>query len=697
MRAYLFFIFLLVSFFGYSQNIDSLKLKVEQVQESERFEVILNYMRVLLETDTEASYTVSEYALNYAQTKGDSLLITRSFFAQGFLLRRLGKEIQAGSVLKRAYGIAKRNNQLEELSKVLNLLAISYTYSANYDEALKSNFEALTVNEGRNDIEDISISCNNIGLVYFKLRNYEEALKYYNRSLEAKRKIKSDFDLDRLYINMALCYNQLREYEDAQSSIESAFAICKTSCSDEMKMEAELCLGISLLERGGTDESKTHFEVSLGLSKKLKVKNFEIECLSNIASIYLTSDDAPKALSVLQEAETIAKSGEYLEPLLDVYKKFSSIYEKKQDYKNSAFYSKKYSDLRDSVLSEELINNLATIQSKYAERENLSTIADNEKVIEAQQRLNYAIAIIIFLSFVFIFMIMRNSRMVRSLNSKLAILVQEKTMELVKANHSLKQVNDELDNLVYKTSHDIRGPLATLKGVCNIALMDVKDDTAIGFLMKLDVTASQLNLVLDKFSRVNEIYNTTIRPEIVNIEEQISEMVKLQQKIPRQKAIKVTLEISPIPEFETEPQLFYYTINNIIDNAFRYYNESQRVESFIKIKVERNKDEVIFRVIDNGVGIPINIDSDSLFHMFTRGSEKSLTGGMGLFISTTAARKLQGEIKFRRSADFELTEFIVVLPIKMDYSKIETPKFRGKILPATTGLRETLYPENQRF
>lgn len=692
MRASLFLFFTIssISISIYGQNIDSLRNHVEASPDSERFEIILNYMRFLVPRNPQESYNISEYALSFSEERADSLMIVKTLFAQAFLLRRLEQENRALTKLSRAYGIAKRNNQKEQLVRILNLLAISYTYTSNYDDALKANFESLSLNEKFGNIEEIGITCNNIGLVYFKLRNANEALKYYKKSLEAKRSIRSTFDLDRLYINMALCYNQLRMFIEAEKFVEDALAVCKENCSDEIIMEAEISLAISLFERGLIDSSLEHFQKSLNIARELNNNRFVMENLSNIAGNYLALGDSERALRCLQEAESIAKNAEYLDPLLDVYKKFAKIFAESNDYEKSALYSKKYSDLRDSVLSEELINNLANIQANYAERENLSTIADNEKVIRAQRDLNYAIAFIVVMAFAFIYLIMRNSRTIRSLNTRLALEVQQKTIELVKSNHSLKQVNDELDNLVYKTSHDIRGPLATLKGVCNIALMDVSDETALAFLRKLDITSSQLNLVLDKFSRVNEIYNTVIRPQAVSIHTVIHEMVTLQQKIPRQKRIAVIEEIEKIENFETAPTLFYYALNSLIDNAFRYYNESTRVDSYVKITVEKKREEVIIRVIDNGVGIPVNIDSDSLFHMFTRGSERSLTGGMGLFIASTAIRKLQGEIKFQRSADFILTEFIMILPVKMDLNKIERPKERGKILPATTELIATL-------
>jgi signal transduction histidine kinase len=686
MRATLVFLAIVISGQLFSQNIDSIKVVVERTTASDKFEVILGYMRSLLQRDAEASYSVSKYALEYALMQGDSILVTRALYAQGFLLRRLNQESKAELILKRAYGIAKRNSVIDELSKIINMLAILSTYKANYDEALRYNFEALEINEKRNTVEDIAVSYNNIGLVYFKISNFREAIKFYESSLSAKQRINSKFDLDRLYINMALCYNQLGQYREAERSIKKALESCGEECSDEVKMGATLGLGISLLEQGRAEESKEQVAISLDISKKLKNTRFEIENLSTLARAHLATGRTTEALAVLKDVEAMSMNEQHLEPLLYVYRKFSDIYTEKKDYEKSALYTRKYSDLRDSIYGEKLLNNIAAIQSRYAERENLSTIADNERVIRAQRNLNYAIAFIVIMAFAFIYLIMHNSRAIRRLNAKLALEVEKKTKELVRTNHYLKQVNDELDNLVYKTSHDIRGPLATLKGICNIALMDVKDREAIVFLKKLDNTSTLLNQVLDKFSRVNEIYNAYVVPKPVDIRKLLEDILHTQNKTERLKPIDVQTEIATLEGFESEPRLLYYVLNSIIDNAFRYYNESSSIASYVKVKVEQAKDEVMIRIIDNGVGIPINIDSDSLFHMFTRGSERSLTGGMGLFIATIATRKLQGEIEFHRSDDFLLTEFVLTLPLKMDLARIEKPRERGSQSASPLGI-----------
>ncbi|NBW35565.1 MAG: hypothetical protein EBR30_11215 [Cytophagia bacterium] len=666
MRAFQIFLFLLLPVFCFSQNLDSLKSVVERTPQDKQFEVILSYMRSLLGESVEQSYNVSEYAVAYAEKSGDSLLITKALYAQSFLLRRMSKENQAVISLKKTYGIAKRNNYLEELSKILNILAVSYTFTANYDEALKANFEALTVNEKRNNLEDISISCNNIGLVYFKLRNYDESLKFYQKSLIAKQKSGSTFDLDRLHINMALCYNQLNAFIEAEQSIAEAFKACGNNCSDEIVMEAELALGVSLLNSKRSVEAIDHFNKSLALSRKLKSTRFEMEILSLLAKTYLEEGDDEKALELLRTAEVISKSTEYLQSLLYLYEKFSDYYAETNDYQNAAYYSRKYSSLRDSVLSESLIKNLADVQSKFAERENLATITIKDQTIKQQRYISTLIALTFILSGLLILFIMRSNRVARKLNSKLSEEVQRQTAELTvakskleRSNKSLMYVNAELDNLIYKTSHDLKGPLTTLKGICNLALMDVKDVTALDYFSKIDQTTAKLSKVLDRLSVISVIMSTEHQVVPIDLPAVINEIVQHEKQIASQKDIKVELYLKDIPDFATDPKLLRYALESVISNAFKYHNDSPRVDSYISIAVKSKGNRVIISIIDNGIGMGVD-DKADVFRLFFRASERSETGGTGLFIAKLATEKLAGDIEFYKLPNE--TEFRITLP-----------------------------------
>jgi signal transduction histidine kinase len=102
-------------------------------------------------------------------------------------------------------------------------------------------------------------------------------------------------------------------------------------------------------------------------------------------------------------------------------------------------------------------------------------------------------------------------------------------------------------------------------------------------------------------------------------------------------------------------------LENLIDNAIKFYNDSERVDSFVDIHVTSNdQDQVKVRVIDNGIGIS-EANPGKLFRMFFRASERSETGGIGLYIVKTATAKLGGKVGLLTTPE-GFTEFYVVFP-----------------------------------
>ncbi len=194
-----------------SLKIDSLERLVEQKSGAEKFDAMVVLMRAQLSKNPKASLELSRQAETIALSLGDSLRIVKAQYARGFIYRRLDSVSQAIRALEGALPIAKRSKYNEELSKILNTIAICYSFSGNPDRALAFHFQSIDLNERLGNKEDIAITYNNIGLVYFKLKDYENALIFYHKSLDVKNEISNEYDLDRLLVNMALCYNANRQ------------------------------------------------------------------------------------------------------------------------------------------------------------------------------------------------------------------------------------------------------------------------------------------------------------------------------------------------------------------------------------------------------------------------------------------------------------------------------------------------------
>ncbi|MEJ0055922.1 MAG: HAMP domain-containing sensor histidine kinase [Bacteroidota bacterium] len=332
-------------------------------------------------------------------------------------------------------------------------------------------------------------------------------------------------------------------------------------------------------------------------------------------------------------------------------------------------------------IQEHVIKNLNKVQTQFAQRENLAIIASkdevlalNQEVIVQQRALNWLLAVVILLTSALGVVIYRNYKKATTTSAALAAAkqiiedqnhlldnqVQEKTKELVNTNEALVKVNDELDNFIYKTSHDIRGPLASLKGMVNLAIMDVKDDKALNYLARLDLTAEKLNTVLTRLLIVNRINHAELKPEVIHFEPIIQEILLLEMKKGIPPKIRVDYDVSPYINLVSDREMIRLVLENLIDNAIKFYNDSERVESFVRISIESVDGHVAARITDNGTGIS-NIHKDNIFQMFVRASERSDTGGIGLYLAKLATEKLGGDINYISNNE-KHTEFIVNFP-----------------------------------
>jgi signal transduction histidine kinase len=663
-------------------TIDSLKALIAQKSGLEKFDLIYDLgFEFYAKGQIELALKEFEDAQIIAKKYGDSLRIVKSTRVKFQMLRRLDRAKQGLLELTSILSIAKRNGFKDEEKYILNLLAITYTYQANYDKALAYHFQALVLREQDGDESLIRETLNNIGVVYFKLKNYEKALEYYLLAIDHDNRLeKSDFK-DQLLINTALCYNYLQNYQEALKLINQGMNYCAPNCSDYTVLHGELGLGLSYFGQNLFDESRKHFKRSLVMAEKSDNTRFQGENLLYLARIDVFNQKYDSALWALKKAGEIAVTHNYNELLIDTYKEFANVFTRENDYEKAALYQDKYITLKDSIYSGELIDRIAKIQTQFQERVNIQTIADKEETITRQRYITMLIGVIALLSAALILVLYHSIKVKRKVNADLsdakAIIedqnrllrnsnvslnqeLKEKNFDLQRANDSLQRVNEELDNFIYKTSHDIRGPLASLKGMCNVALMDVKDPLALSYLQKLDITADKLNTILTRLLIVNQINNSALGTEPVDFDGIVEDVLMLERKkgLPRRLTIKK--DICPTLNFNSDRQFVRIILENLIDNAIKFYNDSERIEPFVNIAIHNHDDHVSINVVDNGIGVS-QVHPDKIFQMFSRASERSETGGIGLFITKTATEKLGGTVHLKTTPE-GYTEFYVKLP-----------------------------------
>ena len=665
-------VLMLLSFAVHAQKIDSLKSLLGASSGTTKYDILFALAYEYSDVNDSLSLIYTDELYSLAHQMGDSSRIVKAGRIKAGQLRRLERLDEAIDVALNVLQIARRHNNLIEIKLLLNSLALSHTLMAEYDKALKYNFESLIAREAEGSKQEISIALNNIGLIYYKLKDYNKSIEYYTRSLVLKKEADDQHDLDRLLINIGLSYNYLENYSEGKKYFEKALSICVDDCSYLIKLESQHGLGVSyFFGTANYTEALIHFQRSFEVAKKIDNARFQAENLIYMARIHTKNKDYAMASKMLLESQRLSSAKGYNLLLIETYIHFSKLYNEVNDFKNEALYQAKYISLKDSIYNDDLIKNLTRVQSEYEERENLKTIAEKDEVLKlkeeviSRQRQQYIFVIAITLLILSLAVALmwagklqrKANRLLADSRANLAKKVEERTAELLR-------VNIELDNFIYKTSHDIRGPLATFKGLCMVALFDIKDSVGLELVRLLDLTADKMNTILNRLQIANEINTAELKPELVDIKTCMDEIIAMEKKNGLPPRMIIKHDISNDVVLKSDKKLVRIILENLISNSIKFYDQSIRVEPYVRIKVSKENNFLLFSVVDNGIGI--NEDSkNNIFQMFVRASERSQTGGIGLYLSRLATEKLGGTIELVSMPD-KLTCFHVKIPVDLE-------------------------------
>lgn len=234
---------------------------------------------------------------------------------------------------------------------------------------------------------------------------------------------------------------------------------------------------------------------------------------------------------------------------------------------------------------------------------------------------------------------------------------------LKQSNLNLKDLNAELANFMYKTSHDVRGPIANILGLAGLGKMTAKDEDILQYFLLVEQSTQKLEHIFDDFKEVSFILNNDIKITTFDLKELINKLLE-SIFLKREKDIelaKVKVQINLASNFiSTDRALLKKLIFHLIENAFEHNNYYDTSFTITVNKISDQFYQLLFE--DDGVGIPKEIHH-KVFDVFFKGKRTAINIGMGLYISKKVMNRLGGELKLESSSN-KGTRIEVLLPVK---------------------------------
>lgn len=202
------------------------------------------------------------------------------------------------------------------------------------------------------------------------------------------------------------------------------------------------------------------------------------------------------------------------------------------------------------------------------------------------------------------------------------------------------------------SAHQLRTPLSAIKWTLRMILdgdMGEISDEQRDILEKTYQSNERMIALINDLLNVTRIEEGRFlyKPKSMQIEDIVDRVVSDSEETAAIKKIKIKMERPKelLPPVMVDKEKMGIAIQNLLENALKYTPENGAVKIFLE---KKNKD-VVFKIVDSGVGIPKDQQS-RIFSKFFRGSNvirmETEGSGLGLYTTKNIIESHNGKIWF---------------------------------------------------
>lgn len=478
----------------------------------------------------------STYAQKRGQARIDSLLQVsvkmKDDTAKVLVLQNISFEY---SKIKPAEGIIYAQKELALASKLnwkkgiansYNSIGINYLAASEYPAALDNYFKALTISEDIGDKNGTLKVLGNLSIVYRYEKKFDQALTYQLKVLGMTGK--KDLEGQEYILgSIGLTYASLGQYPNAFDYQERALKIAEKLGDKEMIAKRLTNIGFtySLVKNFPRELAFAHR--ALKQANAIDEKRLASVNLLNIADAYLSiakdiDHFQPDSLVPAGRAANVAKSIVYSKQAIEVckqtgnkidlqtnYQNISEAHALAGNYREALMAYQQYTAIKDSLFSETNNIKIANLSSqRELDVKDKQLQIDKLEALKNRNERGFLLAGI-GLMLGIIIAALRSYFVEKRTNEELQIAkkkIEERTEELDRINHQLEDIIDErtkdlkvknkklVDYSLY-LSHQIRGPIATLKGILSLEADQLIEAPECVKLMNQKVSEIDANII----------------------------------------------------------------------------------------------------------------------------------------------------------------------------------------------------------
>nr|NQU90798.1 tetratricopeptide repeat protein [Bacteroidota bacterium] len=415
-------------FSGFSQpEADSIENVLRHTTDlNNRFELLYQLARLYSRTNPEKCLEYAQQAVEAANETADLQLQAKALnglaianYLQGYNSIAIRYFERLVLIYKDLYQQSSNDTEIGLLlANTLSNVGICYKNTGANNEALECYIKALEIiddflpQSGDNPkIPDIYIHIlNNIGILQMNLSEYEKALTSISTALTESRENNFTYLTALSLNNLGLVNIEKQQYKEAEKNYLEAVRI-NSDLGDSITLGGNYNnLGLIFEEQEKWDIALNYYKQSLAISKRLGYNWGTANTLANIGKIYSRVNQFSDATKHLKEALSMAMKTDDKNLNQKMYLYLYELYNRKNDKSMALSYYLQYTQLKDSIFTEEKAGQIVELEIKYEtekkEKENLALHMDNEiKQLKIERKTRQVVWLIVASAGLLVFVI----------------------------------------------------------------------------------------------------------------------------------------------------------------------------------------------------------------------------------------------------------------------------------------------------
>jgi len=581
------------------------------------------------------------------------------------------------------YNRAEKAHYESAMGRSLVNTGYSYDHLDYHLEAIKYYADALAIFKKIKLQKGIDQCNNNIGSIYYDLGQYKTAETYFNLCMASYTKNNDQAGMGYALYSLGNCAQIQGRDSEALDDFNRSMAIRQKLNDLNGIGLTHRGLGIVYMHLKQYDKSLSHLMDGLKIVRSFQDKYEEAAILEIVVQLYVAMKDYHTAETYAKQGLDIGHSMKVKTMVEVALEGLVLVYNSQHDIARAYKYQSQLISIRDSIQAEKEIKDITMAEVGRMRTENASLAKNNQNYAQQISHDSDVIVItsITLVSVILLALLLYRRNLEKQASNK---LLSEQKEEIANINYELEALNEELSTQIELTyvqneelerlngiknkffsiiSHDLRGPLITLRSLFGIYREgDIQENEMAMMLNRLEDTILTTGEFLDNLLEwsKSQLEGIVINPINFDITQIIKNNIHLFETKIIEKHLKVTNVSNGAVIVHADQNMIDLVIRNLLSNSVKFCKAGDE----IGLSANINGGVALIGIHDTGPGFS-ETDKQKLFsleHIVSTGAQGEKGNHLGLILCRDMVVQNNGNI-WLESKEGDGTTFWIELPL----------------------------------